>query len=302
MKVVTPADIINDVIIDASVDSSDASLVEYDAAKADYALGDVVKVAADRKKYKLASDTVAAGTTPKDNPDIWKASPLVEYAAFNYNNEYASTFTGDYKFIIPNAIGMDTLFFQDVDGDTITVELLDENDNVLETQTEDIYDWTIETFGAYLFPEDPVLKRKAQFDFIHFSLRKLRVTISGTTTKCRYVVAGYKDDLGMTLQDGISYSQNNYFSLSRDAWGNVVNNVQRVIEDVSLPVLDRNTEVNNNANKTARLFASPHLFIADDRDKANVKFKFINIFGMIVSNNIVPGASASDKTLKIEGI
>lgn len=302
MKYVTPASILNTVDVDYTVTTSpDASIAEYDVTKADYALGDEVKVPADRKKYKLAADTVKAGVIPKDNPTIWQEAPLSEFAPFNYDNEAAAVFSGNFKFTIPNASGMDTLFFQDINGDSITVELLDSNSSVLETLSEDIYGWQIENFGEYLFPNDPVPNRKMQFDFMDFSLTSLRVTISGATTKCRYVVAGYKDDLGMTLQDGISYSQNNFYALSRDAWANIVSTDQRLIEDVSVPVHDWNTDVNRNANKTARLFATPHLFIADDRDKANVKFEFTNIFGMLISNNIIPGGASSDKTLKIEG-
>lgn len=302
MTVVEPIDIYDSVVIDYNeIDSADEALPEWDNTKADYTTGDEVKVLADRKKYKCASDTVSAGTVPKDNPDIWVESPLLEYAMFNYNNEYASSFTGDYIVTIPNAVRIDTLFFQDIDGDDITVELYDSSDVLLETLEDDIYEWEIKSFGDYLFPTTPVKKSKIQFDFLHLDLDYIKITISGTTTQCRYCVTGTKDQLGLTLRDGIGYSQNNFYALERDAWGNLISTNQRLIEDASLPVIDYNEDVGKNANKTSRLFGSPCLWIADDRDKKQVEFPFINIFGVLTSNSITPSMTVSEKILKIEG-
>lgn len=302
MTVVSPINVMSDVVVDYTVTTSaDENLPEYNAAKTDYILEDEVKVLADKKKYKLADNTVDAGVIPKDNPTIWIESPLIEFAMFNYNNEYASSFDGNYKCTIQNANIMDTLYFQDIDGDTVTVELLDASNVVLDTLVEDIYDWDINSFGKYIFPDEPTLKRKIQIDFFHIDLNSLRITISGTTTKCRYCTAGYKDDLGITLRDGIGYNQNNFFAPTRDSWGNLIDTEQRVIEDVSLPVINYNTDIDTSVNKISRLFASPHLFIADDRDKANVEFPFINIFGVFVSSNTVPGSMVSHQTLKIQG-
>jgi hypothetical protein len=307
MKIVDPINIFNTVTVDYGDDntplsrSTDYNLPEWDSSKSDYALGDEVKVQADRKKYKLATISVDAGVTPKDNPAIWIASPLAEFTSFDYNNEYAGEFTTDYKFTISNANSIDTLFFQGIDGNTITVELLDGNDVVLDTITEDIYDWKIESFGQYLFPNDPVLKLKIEIDFISLALEKIRVIIAGDNVKCRYCVAGYKDDHGITLREGVGYNINNFYTSSRDAWGNLIDTDTRIIEDVSLPVLDTNNILNTNVNKIGKLYGAPKLFIADDRDKAIREFDFINIFGKLTSANITPGGTASQKILKIEG-
>lgn len=308
MKVVKPLDIFDTVEVNYTVTtgSPDAGLTEWDSGKADYELGDEVKVAADRKKYKLAADSVAAGTVPSTNLDVWIESPLAEYAPFDYNNEYAAEIASDYEFTIPDANVIDTLFFQDLEGEKITVELLDSSEEIIgEALEEDIYDWEIEVFGKYLFPDDPVLKNKIQFDFLELELDKIKVTIAKNTTtnisKCRYCPTGYKDDIGITLRNGIGYNQNNFYTASRDAWGNLVSGGTRLVEDVSLPVLDYNADANINANKTSRLFGSPNLFIADDRDKENVEFDFINIFGELITNSIVPGGAVSQKTMKIEG-
>lgn len=302
MKVVSPINISDSVVVNYDVTTSaDANIPEYDLLKADYALNDEVKVTADKKKYKLAIATVAAGVLPKDNADIWYSSPLNEFAMFFYDNEYATESAGSIEFTVHDANIIDTVFFQDIDGDTITLELLDANGAVFDTLQEDIYDWEIQSFEQYLFPSDPVLKRKIQFDFIELNLQSIRVTISGTTTKCRYCVVGYKDDVGMTLRDGIGYNQNNFFATQRDSWGNLESTKIRVIEDVSLPVLDYNTHASININKISRLFAEVNLWIADDRDKENVEHDFINIFGVLISNNVVPGQMITQKTLKIEG-
>jgi len=303
MKVVKPIDIYNTIeVVYNSTTSSDSSLPEWDPLKADYAYEDEVKVVADKKKYKLAAQTVPAGTVPKDNPTIWVESPLVEYAMFNYKNEYASEFNGNYVATLPNANKIDTLYFQDIDGDSIKITLYDVNNVELEVLEEAIYEWDITSIGSYLFPDDPVLKNKIQFDFFRIDLDHIKIEILGTTTKSRYCLVGYKDDVGITLRDGIGYSQNNFYTLERDAWGNLINSGQRLIEDASLPVIDYNTEVNKNANKVSRLFGSPNLWIADDRDRENVEFDFINMFAMLISNSITPGGTVSEKILKLEGV
>lgn len=302
MTVVEPIGLLNTIEIDYTVTTStDNAIAEWDPAKADYTLGDEVKVAAQRTKYKLAADTVAAGTVPSENPAIWISSPMVEFAMFDYNNEYASTFLGNFAAEIPDASRVDTLYFEGIDGETITVTSYDGSDVVIYTITENIYDWDIPDFHSYLFPKEPTRKNKLSVDIFDIFQSKIRVEISGANTECRYLVAGLKDPLGITLRDGIGYSQNNFYTNSRDAWGNIISTNSRIIEDVSLPVLDYNADVNIHANKTSRLFGRPCLWLADDRDRANVEFDFINIFGILVSNSITPGASVSEKTLKIEG-
>ena len=302
MTVVTPINIVDDVIIDYAVTTStDANLEEYDSTKTTYVLMDEVQVASEKKKYKLAAETVAAGVIPKDNPTIWIESPLVEFAMFQYNNEYASTFEGGFSCTITNANDIDTLFFQDFDGEKIKVEIIDFNDLITDTYEQDIYDWQITNFGEYLFPTAPILERKIQFNFVNPSIKSIKVTITGVNTKCRYLVAGYKESIGCTLANGVGYTQNNFYKSSRDAWGNMIETADRLIEDVTLPVIDKTEDSNRMANKTSRLLSSPHLFIADDREIKDVEFNFINIFGVLVSNNISPMSSITQKTLKIEG-
>lgn len=307
MKTVDPLPIYNSVRIDYGNDTSplsrsaDYDLPEWDGTKTDYTTNDEVKVIADRKKYKCASDTVNAGTTPRDNPSVWIPSPLAEFSPFEYNNEYAGEFTTDYKFVIDEVDNVDTIFFQGIDGDTVTVELLNGNYDVLDTLVEDIYDWQIESLGNYLFPENPTLKMKIQLNFISLEIEKIRVTIAGKNIKCRYCVVGYKDDNGITLRDGIGYNINNFYATERDAWGNLIDTNTRIIEDASLPILDKNETANTNVNKIAKLYGTPKLFIADDRDKAVREFDFINIFGKLTSASVTPGGGYSQKILKIEG-
>ena len=302
MTVVEPIDLMNTIEIDYSATTSaDAGLLEWDENKTDYTLEDEVKVASDKKKYKLAADTVEAGTIPKDNPTIWVSSPLSEYAMFDYENEYATSLSGNFVGNIPNAYGIDAVFFQGVDGDTITVTSYNTDDVEIDTNTEDIYDWDISSFGLYLFPKQAVKKEKITFDLFSLEQDKIKIEINGTNIDCSYCLAGPKDQLGITLRDGIGYSQNNFYTTSRDAWGNLISTKLRLIEDVSLPVVDYNQDANINSNKTARLFAKPALWIADDRDRSNVEFDFINIFGVLVTNSIVPGKDISEKTMKIEG-
>jgi len=301
MKVVSPVNIFNSVTIIGELSSADSQLPEWDPQKSDYAHEDEIKVLADKKKYKLAAQSVTAGLIPKDNPTIWVAAPLAEYAMFDLNNEYAPEITGSRVFFISDANFLDTLFFQDIDGDTITVELLRSDNTVIDTLAENIYDWEIDSFARYLFPTDPVLKPKIQFDFLELELEAIKITISGTTTKCRYFVCGEKVDIGMTLCDGIGYTQNNFYKTTRDSWGNLVDSGQRLIETVSLPVLDYNKTANINASKTSKLFGTPKLWIADDRDRKSVEFDFINLFAVFVSNNTVPGSTTTQKTLKLEG-
>lgn len=302
MKVGSPIDIYNTVTVNYTVTTSpDDVIPEYDPLKTDYAQSDVVKVAADRKKYKLASLTVAAGVIPNQNPTIWFSSPLAEFAMFKYDNEYATEITGNQEFLIENANSIDTIFLQGIDGDTVTIELLDGSDKVLDTLVEDIYDWEIEDFNKYLFPDELVLKNKLQFDFIELELEKIRVTIAGATTKCRYFVVCFKEEIGMTMWDGIGYNQNNFFTTERDPWGNLIDTNLRVVEDVTLPVRDYSAQANININRISRLFAKPNLWMADDRDKRTRDNDFINMFGTLVSNSAVPGAAKTDKTLKIWG-
>lgn len=302
MKVVEPITIYNTIIIDyGATTSPDASLPEWDLLKADYAFGVEVKVAADKKKYKLAAQTVAAGTVPKDNTTIWIPSPLAELAMFEYDDDYTTVLNGNFKATIPNAHMIDTLYFQNIEGDTITITLLDDSDVVLETLTEDIYDWQIDTFSKYLFPDDPVRKSKIQFDFIDLRMTKIQIEIQGTITMCTYAIAGYKEDVGMTLREGIGFTQDNFYTNTRNEWGNLLSTNLRVVEDVSLPVTDYNANVTKNVNKISRLFAKPNLWIADDRDKENAEFIFLNIFGILITSSITPGGGMTDKILKIEG-
>ena len=298
--VVDPINVLYSVIIEQA-NSVDSALDEWDPVKTDYALEDEVKVAADRKKYKLAAQSVDAGVVPSENPDIWMASVLTEYAPFDYNNEAAGEFDGDFICVIPDAYGIDTLFFQDFDGDSITAELLDVNDEVIDTFTTDIYEWEIENFSSYLFPKDAVLNFKEQFDFMYINLYKIRITISGATTKCRYIVPGFKDDLGLTMRKGIGYSQNNFYTSERDGWGNLIDKPLRMIEDATIPVINENALINKHTNKTARLFGSSKLYIADDRDKKIADFPFVNLFGQLISNNVTPGGHASTTILKLKG-
>lgn len=307
MKVVEPMDIFDSVVIDYGDDttplsrSDDYNLVEWDSSESEYIFGDEVKVIEDRKKYKLAASSVDAGVVPSENPTIWISSPLAEYAMFEYDNDYQGVFYGDVKFTINDANIIDTVFFQDIDGDTITVELIDGDNTVIDTFIEDIYDLGIDSFETYLFPNESVLKRKMQFDFISLSVESIRVTISGTNTKCRYCVVGYKDDFNITLRDGLGYSQQNFYKYSRDAWGNLLDSQVRIIENLSIPVFDYNANIERNVNKLFRLYGDAKLWIADDRDKANVEFDFINIFAKLISASVAPAAVASKKILKLEG-
>jgi len=302
MKVVKPIDLKNNIVIDYTQTSSpDALLSEWDPLKSDYVFKDEVKVSADKKKYKLAAQTSNPGLIPKDNPSIWIASPFVELAMFEYNNDYATTLSSNFVATIPSAYILDTLYFQNIDGDTISITLLDSNDDELQIMSEDIYDWDIDSFGKYLWPDDPILKTKIQFDFIDLNTEKIKIEILGSSISCGFAVAGYKEDLGMSLRDGISYNQNNFYASTRDAWGNLIDSKLRIIEDVSIPVADYNDDIDKNVNKIAQLYGTPHLFIADDRDKEKVQFKFINIFGNITSNSVTPAGGRTDKILKIEG-
>jgi len=302
MKIVQPANIHDIIVIDYNETvSADENLAEWDPLKADYAFEDEVKVAADKKKYKLATQTVSAGVVPKDNLDIWIPSPLSELAMFVYDNDYSSSLNGNFKGTIPDAFDIDTLYFQNIDGDSIVVSLLDANDGVIEVLEDEIYDWEIDSFFKYMFPDDPVLKNKIQFDFVDLRIEKIIIEIRGSQIDCSFAIAGYKQDVGVTMRDGIGFTQNNFYANERDSWGNLISTKLRVIEDVSLPVREYSENISKNINKISHLFGSPNLFIGDDRDKENADFPFINIFGILTSNSVTPGGSVTDTILKIEG-
>jgi hypothetical protein len=299
MKYVVPIEF-SSIPVVINYDSIDSAIAEYDPQKVDYALNDIVKVVADKKKYKLASAAVDPGTIPNQNPTIWQASSLSEYSMFNHKSSALSQGTDGIKFSFSGA-GVDTVYFQDVDGDQIIVREKDSSGVVLQTQTIDIYNYNISSLGEYLFQKDNSKNKKIQVDIIEILSYTIEIEITGNAS-CRYFVAGQKDDLGWTLTDGIDYNIDDFFTQERDSWGDIIWGENRVIESANLPLIENNSLININVNKLHFLQGKPILWLADDRDIKVKEHEFINIFGRLINARIKPLKLTSTKTLQIEGM
>ena len=295
MTNVIPTELTN--IVSINYNSIDAAIAEYDPSKTNYVLGDYVKVTADKKKYKLAAQTIEAGVIPKDNPTTWKDSTLSEFAMFNPDTSLKSEGVNGIKFSISGA-GVDTIFFQETDGTQVIVREKDSNGVDLHTHTVDIYEYDIDSFGKYLFPKPLEKKRKIQVDLKEIITYTIEIEIKGIAS-CRHFVAGQKEDFGYTLADGMSYHLGNYFTLERDSWGDIISNETRLIEDATIEVIVDNSLINTYVNRLYSLQGKSILLIADDREKK--EFQFTNIFGRLLDTDITPSSMISTKTLQIEG-
>ncbi|NOQ31519.1 MAG: hypothetical protein GQ570_10380 [Helicobacteraceae bacterium] len=296
MRYVEPIDLLDTLVI--NYNSVDSALSEWDPSKSDYALGNVVKVAADKKKYKLAASVVEAGAMPSQNPTIWQGSPLSEYAMFEHKKSTLSQSLEGIKFSFSGA-GVDTLYLQDIDGTQVSVHEKNEAGEILQTQTKDIYEYEIASLGEYLFQRDTPKNRTIQFNINSLLVHTIEVEITGVC-ECRYFIAGQKAELGHTLVDGIDYNLDDFFTQERDAWGDIIWSDSRIIESATLPVLADNSVINSNVNRLQFLQGKPILWIADDREV--VEFDFINIFGRLLNVRVSPLINKSTKSLQIEGM
>lgn len=296
MKYVKPLDISGSLVL--NYNSVDSTIPEYDALKTNYVLGDIVKVALDKKKYKLASATVAAGIIPKDNPTIWSESTLSEYAMFNHKSSNISEGTNGIKFSQSGA-GIDTIYLQDIDGTQVIITEKDSLGAILFTHTVDIAGYDISSFGDYLFQKEQDKLKNILINITSILADTIDVEITGNAS-CRYYIAGQKSDSGYTLANGINYNVDDFFKQKRDSWGDVIWGSSRTIDSATIPVIEDSSIISINIKRLKALQGYPVLFIADDREQ--VKFDFINIFGRLINVRVSPLPKMTTHTLQIEGM
>lgn len=299
MKIIPPIEITDSNFISSNVPENDYPVYSNTAT---YSPGDkVILTTGYHKVYEciIADGTTVTGVHPEtdtnssstwleiDSTNRWR---MFDGQLGNATN-YSSTVTWDGVSkegvlieVKPNRV-VNSIALFGVVGVNIYIEVVDDTDGVVHTETIDLNDYSSITNWYQYFYEDIVRRSEmVSFDLPQYRNVTVRVLIesaSGSSAEVKELVVGKQIALGCALY-GIDFSIENYSRKERDAFGNPIVIQRDFSKLISLDLKIRTNEVDlvNKALQTYR--AKPIVYsVIDDYDAAII-YGFYRDFSIVI--------------------
>lgn len=184
---------------------------------------------------------------------------------------------------------MTTLTIGNYEADTVTIEILDESDNILWTYTTDSsVNELVEDYWTYIYTDYGYeIDRAIKIDLPLIGY-KVKVTfnksVESDVTACGYLVGGEAIDMGCTL-NGINFKFNSFAFKETDDWGTLTV-TKRAVQDL----VDFETVIDSNRLQTYKrqlksIYNDIVVFIVDESE--NSEYENILTLGVIQDASIV---------------
>lgn len=251
---------------------------------------------------------VVADPSTTDQPSVGAAKDTPTWIVLGYANiwrmwregsDSVSTNEGDIEVSVePINTVITTVGVLNVDAFSVTVELIDDVEGVIYSQTKSVADIGVIDWWEYFFTDYDRTKVLI-FEGIpaYFGVGvSCAVTVNAAspsdTVAVGRVVIGRALDAGRTLQ-GVQSRNMTFSKKERDEFGNLTLVNRRTIRVIDYPVMLQSNQADSVQRKAEDLAATPTLFIGDSTKPETIVFGVFESFDIIVKGLSVVECSIS---------
>ena len=259
----------------------------------------------DERQYDLIA--YRALTTTTDRPDVGAAADPATWLRLGYINRWRMFSDGsDSKTSQLDLIEVDLQFTALVNsvalfglvGTDVTITMTDYTEGQVYQRTQDIIDIGVVNWYDYFFADYEFRENLLFDDLPAYIGADIKIEIdaeTSSTAACGRVICGALRDIGITEYNS-SVSSINYGKRSRDGFGNLTLQPQRIVRLVDFSVRIPTGIVSTVARTLDNLADIPTAFIGDATIDATVIFGVYRDFRINFSN-----PALSDASIEVEG-
>lgn len=289
MRVIPPLAITDAVLTSSTAAEPHATEDPY-VAGTTYALGAVVVVAADHRKYE-SLQSGNTGHTPISSPAWWfDVGPSNRWAMLDLLRNTKTVQASPLTVVLTPGVRINSVVLLGLEATSVTVTMTS-GATVVYTHTDDLNTREVANWYDYFFEPFGSIPSVALFDLPPFSGATLTVTITNTTgdSACSGIVIGSHQYIGEAQQEAESETLG-FSTFDRDEFGNVTLIPRRSVPTANITVVTEKAIINAVRNLRADLEGTPAFWSTLDDATSDwfESFALLGVFRKFAINSTYP--------------
>jgi len=301
MKVITPIEINDTILISSTIAEPDIGETPWNAATS-YVLGDVVIRATTHKRYENILAGVDAGV-PEITPNRWiEIGSTNRYAMFDTLRNTQSVKAAPVTVVLTPSARIDSIGLLSVYADEVSISIVVGSETIY-SRTENLDERALFDWYDYFFAEFKKTPNRVFFDIPPYANAVITITFTGiAAVRVGAIVLGNQTDLGKAV-NGIGSEEVNFSRIEREATGEAILLQRRSVPKVSIKSLADSVRINKIRDTRKLLNAIPAVWSGLDDKIDNPYFETVLLLGVYKRFEInINSANMVEIDLEIEEI